>query len=75
MLAFFIARWLGCGERLNGIIYLSIGFIRKPLRTFRSDALQEALRIDIDLELEIACGLRRARDPVAHVVRKIHVAR
>src|ERR1700686_5693472 len=36
---------------------------------------QKALRIDIDLELEIALGLRAGREPFAQIFRQIDAAR
>jgi hypothetical protein len=35
--------------------------------------LQEALRVDVDLELEIALGLLGMRQPVAQIVRQIEI--
>src|ERR1700759_3016346 len=36
--------------------------------------LQKALRIDVDLELEIALGLRPGGEPFAQIVRQIDIA-
>src|ERR1700754_479541 len=37
-------------------------------------ALQKTLRIDVDLELEVALGLRSSREPLAKIFRQVDVA-
>src|SRR6185295_15968576 len=58
---------------------MTAGFFRhsgtRLLARARNDGgLQETLRIDIDLELKIALGLRPRSEPFAQVVRQVDIA-
>src|SRR5260370_21921152 len=42
--------------------------------TLEGPSLQKALRVDVDLELEIAFGLRTGGEPLAQIFRQIDAA-
>src|SRR6266849_3462877 len=45
--------------------------IEPGISRFEDDASQKALRIDVDLELEVALGLRTDGEPLPQIVRQV----